>query len=151
MAGNCGCGRPIPPRVGPGKPRTKCELCSPSRSRRAGLAAVQASAGTEQPTDPTPIVGLVEDAARTVLDDLDSDHPAAGLLIAAARALARDVDKASEVRDRVAASRALLEMVNAFAPPPARLAGPPAGGVDDDEDIFGIGDVPPGVGDAQAP
>ena len=129
-----------------------CEVCSPSRSRRAGLAAVQGSPGTEQPvgpSEPTPIVGLVEDAARTVLDDIDSDHPAADLLIAAVRALARDVDRADEVRDRVAASRALLEMVNAFAPPPPRLGGPPAGGVDDDEDIFGIGDVPPGVGHAQ--
>jgi hypothetical protein len=128
----------------------KCEICSPSRSRRAALAAVRA----EQPAvsaDPSPIVGLVEDAARAVLDDIDSDHPAAGLLVAAARALARDVDRADEVRDRVAASRALLDVVNAFAPPPARLQGQLPGGVDDDDDIFGIGDVPPSVGDASPP
>lgn len=43
---NCtACGKPIPPQTRPGRPRTKCEECSPSRPRRkhapAPLAPVE--------------------------------------------------------------------------------------------------------------
>jgi len=40
MANTCGCGREIPPQVGPGRPRTKCDECSPKRIRNRGRASV---------------------------------------------------------------------------------------------------------------
>lgn len=150
-ATECGCGRPIPPRTGPGKPRTRCEVCAPSRSKRAALTTVPET--PRAPAGPVPLVGLVEEAARAALADLDSIHPAAALLIAAAQRLARDVDKASEVRDRVAATRAIVELVRELdvAPGPSGTpAGDEDGGAARGSDPFDIGDMPPGVGDAQA-
>jgi hypothetical protein len=106
--------------------------------------------------------GPVLKAARKSFADIDSDHPAAGLLVAAAERLARDVDEAPEVRDRVAAVRAVLDLVKELdVGPPPPLPGGPALEDDEDEDgdgkavgarddPFDIGDLPPGLGDAEA-
>jgi hypothetical protein len=92
---------------------------------------------------------------------MDSPHPARELLVAIAERLARDVDEATEVRDRIAASTMILKLVDALDVailPPRRPGAPgddegadpgPDGG-DDDDDPFDIGDMPPVVGDAPA-
>jgi hypothetical protein len=58
--------------------------------------------------------GKAEKAARAVLVDTDSDHAAADLLTAVAVQLAQDVDQALSVRELVAASRELRELVEAL-------------------------------------
>jgi hypothetical protein len=94
--------------------------------------------------------GEVAKAARAVLPGLQSPHPAAALLIAVAERFARDVDEAAEVRDRVAAGRALMDVIEKLdaAPPPPVGAVPAAGGDvgDVDDNPMGIPDVPPDVG-----
>lgn len=113
-------------------------------------------------TGPTPLAGRgrapgageVAKAAREILPTLDSAHPAARLLAAAAQRLAQDIDEAREVRDRVAATRALIEVCNALDAAPPPLGSPPGGdipaaeGADavEPDNPFGIPDVPPNVG-----
>lgn len=98
--------------------------------------------------------GKVELAARRALREIDTDHAASELLVAIAARLAQDIDSASEVRDRVAASKELREVLDVLdtAVVPPRMPGVmAAGGVDDgDDDPFEIGSVPPGLGDAEA-
>jgi hypothetical protein len=74
------------------------------------------------------------------------------VLIAVAERLAQDVDDAVEVRDRVAASRELRELIAALdtAVMPPVVPGE-QGGVGDDDDPFEVGAVPPGVVDAEEP
>ena len=97
--------------------------------------------------------GKVELAARRALSEIDTDHAASDLLVAIAARLAQDIDTATEVRDRVAASKELREVLDvldtAVVPPriPAALS---VGGAEDDDDPFEIGSVPPRVGDAEA-
>lgn len=99
--------------------------------------------------------GKVEKAARAVLADIDTDHAAADLLCAVAERLAQDVDDAVEVRDRVAASKELREVLAALdtAVVPPRVPGMPAstatGGADAAaaDDPFEIGTVPPRLDD----
>ena len=115
------------------------------------VRAVQggASTGTRRPRR---TVGKVEKAARAVLAEIDTDHAAADLLSAVAERLAQDIDGTPEVRDRVAASKELRELLReldtAVIPPrvpaPAPEGGAPAG----DDDPFEIGTVPPGVVDS---
>lgn len=97
--------------------------------------------------------GKVEKAARKVLLDIDTDHAAADLLMAVATRLAQDVDEATEVRDRVAASKELRELIEALdtAVIPPAVPGVPEGGADDDDDPFAIGAVPPGMVNAEEP
>ncbi|MDP9828055.1 hypothetical protein [Kineosporia succinea] len=98
-------------------------------------------------------------AARASLETLDSRHPMAQLLGAAVERLARDVDEAEEVRDRVAAVKALMDVTGRLGEVPTTLppGSPPLDGTDDAEggaahgdDPFDIGDLPPGVGNSQA-
>lgn len=103
-------------------------------------------------------------AARRVLAEIDTDHAAADLLSAVAVRLAQDVDDAAEVRDRVAASKELREVLReldtAVLPPKSAgvgvgAAAPAAAGgaVDDDDDPFGISDgpaAPPALGNPAA-
>ena len=97
--------------------------------------------------------GKVELAARRALRDLDSDHAASDLLMALAERLAKDVDDAAEIRDRVAASRELREVLEVLdtAVLPGRIpTAPSVSDVGEDaerEDPFGIGSVPPSVVD----
>jgi hypothetical protein len=82
-------------------------------------------------------------------------------LSAVAVRLAQDVDDAAEVRDRVAASKELREVLRELdtAVLPPKGAGVPAvpaaagGAVDDDDDPFGISDgpaPPPALGNPAA-
>jgi len=101
-------------------------------------------------------------AARRVLAEIDTDHAAADLLSAVAVRLAQDVDDAAEVRDRVAASKELREVLReldtAVLPPkgagvPAAPAVASGGGAADDDDPFGISDgpaAPPALGNPAA-
>lgn len=96
--------------------------------------------------------GKVERAARVVLADIDTDHAAADLLSAVAERLAQDIDDATEVRDRVAASKELREVLSELdtAVVAPKVPGLPSrgGAVADDDDPFEIGTVPPGVVDS---
>lgn len=157
MQTSCSCGRTIESVAGTGRPRTKCVVCSPPRTRAAGLAAVPGSGRTAAPRRAP---RRVTAAARRVLADIDTDHAAAELLSAVAVRLAQDVDDAAEVRDRVAASKELREVLRELdtAVVPPKVAGPPgqvaSGGADeDDDDPFGIADgpaPPAALGDAAA-
>lgn len=93
-------------------------------------------------------------AARAALADIDSDHAAEALLAAIVVRLAEDIDDATEVRDRVAASRELREVLReldtAVVPPAGPAQVPGGGGIVDDDDPFDIGTVPPTVGDSPA-
>ena len=93
-------------------------------------------------------------AARAALADIDSDHAAEALLAAIVVRLAEDIDAATEVRDRVAASRELREVLReldtAVVPPAGPAQVPGGGGIVDDDDPFDIGTVPPTVGDSPA-
>lgn len=115
------------------------------------VRAVQDPGGrSTSPRAPRRVSGPVERAAKRVLRDLDTDHAAADLLTAVAERLARDIDAAGEVRDRVAASKELREVLGELdtAVIPPKMPGLPAGnggGVDDGDDPFGIGTVPPGL------
>jgi len=84
--------------------------------------------------------------------DIDTDHAAAVLLVAVVERLAQDVDDAVETRDRVAATRTMLEVLReldtAVVPPAGPAQVPGGGGHVDDDDPFGIGTVPPAVGDS---
>jgi hypothetical protein len=124
----------------------------PPRSRVT--ASVKSTAGRGKAAG----AGEVAKAAREVLPTLDSMHPAATLFIAAAERLAQDVDEASEVRDRVAAVRALIdvvELLDAAPPPPTGGATPVVGGDSDDDDRdvnpLGIPSVSPNVGYSPPP
>lgn len=162
MAATCACGRPVPPRNGPGRPRSKCEVCSPPRTK-AALAAVAANSDPP-PATRSAAVGRVRTdvvkAARDALAELgvgELADPGQKLLGAVAERLAEDVDNAETVRDRVQAVRALVEVaerLDLVAPPPSRAgaaaptARPESGGGEPDADNpFGVPDVPPGVGD----
>lgn len=99
--------------------------------------------------------GKVEAAAKRALLDVDTDHAACDLLVAIATRLAQDIDTATEVRDRVAASKELREVLEVLdtAVIPPRVPGmtPAAGGADaDDDDPFEIGAHPPRMGDSAA-
>lgn len=102
--------------------------------------------------------GAVEREARAVLRDIDTDHAAAGLLRALAARLAQDVDDASEVRDRVVASkelRAVLGDLDTAVVVPKMPAAPTlpvsAGGdVEGDDDVFEVGAGPSLVVDPAA-
>lgn len=98
--------------------------------------------------------GKVEKAARLVLADIDTDHAAADLLAAVAERLAQDIDDATEVRDRVAASKELREVLaelDTAVIPPRGPAGQLTGGAADAaDDPFEIGSVPPGLVDPPA-
>lgn len=119
------------------------------------VAAVpSANPAQSTPRSPRRVLGTVEKAARKVLRDIDSDHAAEDLLTAVATRLARDVDEAEAVRDRVAASRellAVLEVLDTAVIPPKGLTGSTEGGAADDDDPFEIGAVPPSVVDTQEP
>lgn len=132
----------------------------PSRCSRCGEAGHNRRSCTK-PAAPTSIAGRgkaagageVAKAARACLTADGSLHEAAPLLVAIAERLARDVDEAPEVRDRVAATRALLDVVAALdvappAPPTGDVAkdGEPAG--DESDNPLGIPAVPPHLGDA---
>lgn len=146
----CSCGREITAVGLTGRPRTKCVVCSPPRTRAAGLAAV---GGSPKPTSGRRRRGPVERAARNVLAEIDTDHAAADLLTAVAERVAGVIDDASEVKDLVAASRELREILReldtAVLPPkvPRGAVAPGGGALADDDDPFEIGTVPPSVGD----
>lgn len=102
-------------------------------------AAATAGSGRKPRARPA---GPVLKAARVSLQDLDSEHEASALLVAVAERLARDVDEVEEARDRIAAVKVLLQVVNTLVPPPPADEG---GGGRGGDDPFDIGDVPPGV------
>jgi hypothetical protein len=108
-----------------------------------------ASGGRALPGGRAPGAGPVAAAARVALANLDSVHSAPGLLIAVAERLAEDIDDATEVRDRVAAARALLDVVAALdaTPPPPTGGAPEESRPDGDggagDNPFGIPDVVP--------
>lgn len=124
------------------------------------VAAVPSEPGGRSTTTRKPqrTPGPVEKAARTVLADIDTDHAAADLLGAMAETFAQDVDdRGIPVRDRVAASKELREILRELdtAVIPPRVPGPPPEGghgaaAADDDDPFAIGSVPPVLGDAEA-
>lgn len=93
--------------------------------------------------------GKVEKAARAVLAEIDTDHAAADLLAAVAERLAQDIDGAADVRDRVAASKELREVLadlDTAVIPPKGPGLPVAPGVSGDaDDPFEIGALPPGL------
>jgi hypothetical protein len=88
MARNCDCGAPIPPQVGPGRPRTKCDACRRVRSRperRKGivtpLRAETAAAAVAEPVS-------LETAIRAELDRYGrADSPDGAAALYAARVL----------------------------------------------------------------
>lgn len=147
----CSCGREITAVGLTGRPRTKCTVCSPPRTRAAGLASVGGTAAA--PAARRRRRGPVEKAAREVLAEIDTDHGAADLLFAVAERVAGVIDTAHEVRDLVAASRELREILReldtAVIPPKVPRGAVAAGGgaLADDDDPFEIGTVPPSVGD----
>lgn len=102
-----------------------------------------------------PGTGPVATAARRALAKIRSDHAASPLLAAMAQRLARDVDEAEKVPERIAAVRMVMELVNVLDGAMLGLGStpdlPPEDDGDDDDDIFEIGDVPPGVGDGPEP
>lgn len=85
------CGSPIPPQKGGGRPRTKCESCSPPRKRdlkrRAPhkLVVVEAAAEPEAPSG-----GEVEATTRAKLEAAELLDDPSGM---AALALARRIDR----------------------------------------------------------
>ena len=116
--------------------------------------APAAAAVTGQPVpdlDPAAVRGAV-DAALAPYGDADQ------LLATLLRKVAFDVDLAESPASRAAALRLLLELADRLdlvplAPgragrgsPPA-AAGPAPGAEDDDGNVFGVPDLPPGVGD----
>jgi hypothetical protein len=101
----------------------------------------------------------VSAAARAALAVMKSDHAGAPLLQAIVVKLCEDIDGADRVLDRIAATRQVVALLNvldgalfAGGGLPGVVDGPGDDGVpepdgDDPDDVFQIGDVPPGVGD----
>lgn len=157
----CSCGREITAASRTGRPRTKCTECSPPRVKSAGVgeALLAGAASVRSITDPPRSTrrrrGPVERAARGVLAEIDTDHAAADLLTAVAERVAGVIDDARDVKDLVAASRELREILReldtAVLPPkmPRGAAAPGGGALADDDDPFEIGTVLPRVGDAE--
>ena len=90
---------------------------------------------------------------------MESDHAGAGLLKAIAQRLCQDIDEADRIPERIAATRAVLQLLQVLD---GALfgGGQPTGGdlpTSDDgdpepegtahDDPFKIGDMPPGLGD----
>lgn len=79
----CSCGRPVPPQTGPGKPRTKCEVCSPSRAKgappRPGRPAPVAALPEREL--PPGCAGLVAETRAALLAVGKLDSPAGALAI----------------------------------------------------------------------
>lgn len=89
------CGSPIPPQKGGGRPRTKCETCSPPRKRdlrrRAPHKLVVVDAPEPTPEDDRPIAhGGVYAATLAKLEAAELLDDPSGM---AALALARRIDR----------------------------------------------------------
>jgi hypothetical protein len=101
-------------------------------------------------------------AARKALEAMQSDHAGAPLLKAIAQRLCQDIDETERVGERIAATRqvvALLQVLDGalfpgshHAPPagPGDDESPESAGAPDDDDVFQIGQLPPGMGDTPA-
>ena len=129
-------------------------MCTGRVGRVDELAAAELQRLAERQAAAEP----VSTAARTALARLQSDHAGAPVLIAICQRLCLDIDRTDNVGQRIAATRqvvALLNVLDGALFASTRLPdGPgddgapdPEGGTDPD-DIFEIGDVPPGMGDA---
>src|SRR4051812_10735089 len=85
MRRKCACGAVIPPQIGPGRPRVKCETCKPSvrRERPAKTPAATVSALVKPES-----VGTLEAAIRAELDRYGrADSPDGAAALYAARLL----------------------------------------------------------------
>jgi len=85
-AATCRCGRAIPPRTGPGRPRTRCLICSPPEGPRRKPELVTATDAVE------PGSGRLAAATAVELDAAGRSGTAAGV---AALWAAEAVDAAS--------------------------------------------------------
>lgn len=126
------CGAPIPPQKGGGRPRTKCEKCSPTRrrdlKRRAPHKLVALDAPEEPDAEvPASSVGDVTAATLKKLDAADLLDDPSGL---AALALARRIDRsmldtgagvAALVREHRAALADAMSRAKVAADPLERL------------------------------
>ena len=105
------CGSPIPPQKGGGRPRTKCEKCSPPRKRdlkrRAPHKLVVVDA---EPEAEAPAGGDVESTTRAQLERAELlDDPSGMAAIALARRIDRSVlDTGAGVAALVREHRAAL-------------------------------------------
>ena len=87
------CGKELPPQVTQGRPRTKCEDCSPRRVRPDRAVAIR-SIG---PAVVTPDLQTVESATRIMLADV-LDHPQAAIALRLARRLDAEQDSGTGMK-----------------------------------------------------
>lgn len=82
MSRECRCGRPIPVQSGPGRPRTRCDVCSPPGRRHGAAPLASLPAAVERPTPGT--AGLLAETRARLVDAerLDSPEGALSILLA---------------------------------------------------------------------
>jgi len=106
MAGLCECGRAIPPQVGPGRPRTKCEECSPTRPRNRGAKTRPAAVvrlpppATERPQETPAAPGGLLGTTRAQLAAHGRDETPDGVL---ALTLAASIEQGTHTGSSLAA------------------------------------------------
>lgn len=102
----CSCGAVIPPRNGPGKPRSKCVRCAPPRNRAARVSAPVVELGAAAAPVSTGVVaavraeleaaGRLDCAAGALAVSLAEQLQAGGQSGASAAALSREIRAAVE-------------------------------------------------------
>lgn len=105
------CGSPIPPQKGGGRPRTKCETCSPPRKRDLKRRAPHKLVVVDtEPEAEAPAAGDVESTTRAKLEAAELlDDPSGMAAIALARRIDRSVlDTGAGVAALVREHRAAL-------------------------------------------